>query len=196
MAPMPNFLQQAAQANTGGEWIKFDDNSRGVPVTLEITEPYRIRQYKYNKEVVRYMGGPNAGKPKYEMVINGNVNGEPMILATGAKYRLENAIAKAVQEAGASDLQIGGKLTVTYVRKEAVKGAGAAQVFEASYEPNPEGADAYNEALDQTVNPPAEDSAPQPTFTPGGGLTQGGGAPSGFPGGQQSGAPAGFPGAR
>lgn len=190
MAPMPNFLQQAAQANTGGEWIKFDDNSRGVPVTIEITEPYRIRQYKYNKEVVLYQGGPNAGKPKFEMVINGNVNGEPMILATQAKYRLENAIAKAVQESGASDLQIGGKLTVTYVKKEAVKGAGAAMVFEASYEPNPEGQDAYSEALDQTINPPAEETAEQPSFRPGQGLSAGSGQQSGG----FSGPPAGFPG--
>lgn len=192
MAPMPSFLQNAAQSS-GGEWVRFDDNSLNVPVTGEIAGPYQIRPYKFQGEVQRYQRGPQAGKPKYEMVIPLLVNGEKMNLATQAKYRMENAIATAVQAAGVADLQIGGTLTVTYTGKEVVKGASPAQAFTASYEPKEGAQDAYSESLDQQANPVAEE--PAPTYTQGSGFGGGSGAPSGFPGGGQfGGAPAGFPG--
>ena len=204
MAPMPSFLQQAAQ-NSGGEWVRFDDNSMNVPVTIEINAPYQIRAHKYQGKISRYNGGPNKGKPKYEMVISGLVNGEQMNLATGSSHHMDNAIARAVQEAGAEDLQIGGKLTVTYTGKQAVKGANPAKIFSASYEPNPEGKNAYNESADDTLGPDPEEE--DVTYTQGGGFSggapgfqhggqQGGfqGQPQGFPqGGGFQGAPQGFP---
>lgn len=110
-------------------FIKFDDTNIQKPVEMTIVAPYKVRDSVYMGEVRR----DKKGRAIQESVIPVEVEGEPMTLAV-SKWRQRQAIGLAVQAAGAPDLEIGGKLTVTYVGKEKVPGAPApAQMFKASY---------------------------------------------------------------
>lgn len=111
-------------------FIKFDDTNIQKPVEMTISAKYKVRDSVYMGEVQR----DKKGRPRQESIIPVLVDDEPMTLAVN-KWRLRQAIGLAVQASGAPDLEIGGKLTVTFTHREKVAGAPApAQMFKVTYE--------------------------------------------------------------
>lgn len=164
-----------------GDYIKFDDSNINTPQVLEIAGKYKVQQHTYKGVPSVYASGPNQGQPKWESVIPvKTANGEIKTLATGTKYRLVGAIGNAVVSTGAQDLEIGGKLTITYKGKVQA-GSGQAQTFEATYERAPEGSPLATPDFDPSAQPQVPQTPPAPGNVPAYGQA-GGGQPQGqFP---------------
>jgi hypothetical protein len=152
----------AAAASQGGDFLKFNDANINQPVAMEITGPYQVR-------AAQYQGQPKLtkkGQPVMEAVVPVRVNGEAKTFSDGGKWRLQKAVGEAVVKSGASDLQIGGVLTVTYTGKVPAKGGGMADTYEVEYTPSEGGAPATPvetapQGVPQQAPTPAPQAAPQ-----------------------------------
>lgn len=131
-------------AGPSGKFLKFPEV--GTSHTIQITEKYTERQ---QREVVNVGGKWVQGDPKFwksgdpmlEYVIPGlDYNAEsaedaPSVLVV-KQGRQMKAVGKALLEADASDLEVGGILTLTFARYgQGANAANPPKEFEASYTP-------------------------------------------------------------
>ena len=132
-------------AGPSGKFLKFPEV--GTSHTIQITEKYTERQ---QREVVHVGGGKyqqgepktyKSGDPMLEYVIPGldyNAESEedaPSVLVV-KQGRQMKAIGKALLEAGAADLEVGGVLTLTFTGYgQGANPQNPPKEYEASYAP-------------------------------------------------------------
>lgn len=75
------------------------------------------------------------GNPRMQGVITLETPGDGGTRTLWTKGRLLTAVRTAVHAAGASDLEVGGALTVRYVANESTRAGSAAKVYEVAYQP-------------------------------------------------------------
>lgn len=106
-------------------------------------EPSEIQAMKYNTKIP--MDPWPDGSPKMKVIVTLNTSEGTMNLWLGPG-RMQTAVRKAIQESGARDIAVGGKLTFTYTGRdpEGQNPDNLPKMYEASYTP-PGGAAADDE---------------------------------------------------
>lgn len=124
-------------ASAAGSSVKF--TNPGDSFTGQVTaQPFEKQQQVFNSggQLAFYPPKPGQvqGDPKMQIVVPmTDMAGNEQTLYV-ASPRMKKAIGAAMNAAGATDIEIGGVLTVTYDRSEQGKGAQPAKVFSATYQ--------------------------------------------------------------
>lgn len=142
--------------DTPGSTAKFE--TVGDTVTGVINSPITQRQMKkFGSDDLDFWPAKN-GRPqeaKMEALINLTTDEGDVTLYIPKGHRKQKAIGKALREAGAAELEIGGELSLTYTGSEQGRGSFPAKLFSARYK-----APAVAPATAAPVGAPAAAAAP------------------------------------